>query len=57
MIAFEQAQRIVIATSQRLPEEIVTSAKAFGRVLASEIYSPENLPTFDNSAMDGFALI
>ena len=57
MIAFEQAQRIVIATSQRLPEAIVATAQAFGRVLASEISSPENLPPFDNSAMDGFALI
>ena len=57
MIAFEQAQRIVIATSQRLPEENLASAQAFGRVLASEISSPENLPPFDNSAMDGFALM
>jgi molybdopterin molybdotransferase len=56
MIALEQAQRTIIAACRRLPIETLASTQAFGRVLAEEIVSPEDLPPFDNSAMDGFAL-
>ena len=30
--------------------------QALGRVLAADIHSPVNLPAWDNSAMDGYAL-
>ncbi len=56
MISFEQAQRTIIAACRRLPMDVVESTQAFGRVLAEDVISPENLPPFDNSAMDGFAL-
>jgi molybdopterin molybdotransferase len=36
--------------------EICTLEDACDRVLATEIICPENNPSFDNSAMDGFAL-
>ena len=55
MIALEQAQRMIIAACRTLPMETLASTQAFGRVLAEEIVSPEDLPPFDNSAMDGFA--
>ncbi len=57
MIWLEQAQQAIIAASRRLPVEIVASARASGRVLAEGVVSREDLPPFDNSAMDGFALI
>jgi molybdopterin molybdotransferase len=56
MIAFEQAQRTILAACRRLPAESLATTQAFGRVLAEDIASPEDLPSFDNSAMDGFAL-
>jgi molybdopterin molybdotransferase len=37
--------------SQKIPLE-----QALGRVLATDIHSPVNLPAWDNSAMDGYAL-
>jgi molybdopterin molybdotransferase len=57
MISFEQAQRTILAACRRLPVELIASAQAFGRVLAEDIASAEDLPPFDNSAMDGFALV
>jgi molybdopterin molybdotransferase len=36
--------------------EIVTLERALGRTLAQEIDVKKNIPAFDNSAMDGFAL-
>lgn len=39
-----------------LDSEIVSLADAHGRVLASAITSPINVPAFDRSAMDGFAV-
>lgn len=56
MIAVEDAQAIVRAQCVRLPVERVPVAQAIGRVLAGDVTSPVDLPPFDNSAMDGFAL-
>lgn len=56
MIAVEQAQAIVRAESARLGAEAVPLEAALGRVLAGDVASPVDLPPFDNSAMDGFAL-
>lgn len=56
MIAFEDALAQVLAACAPLPAESVPLADALGRVTAAEIRSPVDLPAFDNSAMDGFAL-
>lgn len=56
MIAFDEARRLVIAASSKIAVETVPISAGFGRILADAIYSTENLPGFDNSAMDGFAL-
>ncbi len=56
MICFAEAQSLILAHCRLLPMEVVAAAAAFGRVLAKDIHSPGNLPPFDNSAMDGFAL-
>ena len=52
----EAARRAVLAAANPLPVESVALAAALGRVLAEEAVSPEAVPGFDNSAMDGFAL-
>lgn len=56
MITVAEAQALIRAQCRPLPMEVVTAAAAFGRVLAKDIRSPANLPPFDNSAMDGFAM-
>jgi len=56
MIPFEQAQAIVRGQAERLPVETVPLEAALGRVLAADVSSPVDLPPFDNSAMDGFAI-
>lgn len=56
MIAFEQAVAHVLAACTRLPAEHVPLEQSPGRVTAHDIRSPVDLPAFDNSAMDGFAL-
>ncbi len=36
--------------------QVIALEQAMGRVLAADIHSPLNLPAWDNSAMDGYAL-
>lgn len=57
MISFEQARQAIVAACRRLPAEAVSGAQTFGRVLAADVASTADLPSFDNSAMDGFALV
>lgn len=56
MIGFDEALAIIRNEVQRLPVEHCAPADALGRVLAEPVVAGEDLPPFDNSAMDGFAL-
>lgn len=55
-IAFEAARRIVLETVRPLPAERVPPEAALGRALAEPVVSGDDLPGFDNAAMDGFAV-
>lgn len=57
-IGFEEALAIIdaVAIRKRLPGERIPVARALGRVLAEDLTAAIDLPLFDNSAMDGFAL-
>ncbi len=55
-VAVEEARRLVLAAVRPLPAEWVPLHRALGRVLAEDVASPVDVPPFDNSAMDGFAL-
>ncbi|MEO7478025.1 MAG: gephyrin-like molybdotransferase Glp [Lysobacteraceae bacterium] len=57
-IPFAEAEAIVrgMAAVHRLPVERTPVARAAGRILADDLFAPMELPSFDNSAMDGFAL-
>ncbi len=56
LYGFDQALGKALDSVQATPRtEIVLLSSALGRVLASEITCRKNLPSFDNSAMDGFA--
>ncbi|MGL6687319.1 molybdopterin molybdotransferase MoeA [Xanthomonas hortorum pv. gardneri] len=57
MISYAEALALIHQQVATLASEWVDSADAQGRVLAQALSSPAELPAFDNSAMDGFALV
>jgi molybdopterin molybdotransferase len=56
MITADQALEIVLENVAPLGVERTPILDALGRVLAEEIRSPRDIPGFDNSAMDGYAV-
>ncbi len=56
MISIHEAIDAVLAAARQLPAEEVPLLEALGRATAAEIVSPEAVPSFDNSAMDGYAV-
>lgn len=56
MLTLEEALERVLAAIPPLGSETVPVGASFGRVLADNVRSPINLPVFDNSAMDGYAV-
>lgn len=48
--------RAVLESLRVLPEEEIGLTEALDRVLAEDIYADINVPRFDNSAMDGYAV-
>jgi molybdopterin molybdotransferase len=56
LISIEEALRLVLERVERLPAETVDIEAALGRVLVEDAASSVDLPPFDSSAMDGFAL-
>lgn len=57
MLSYEEAlQRLLAQAGPRVGAELVDLEAAAGRVLAQDIVAPLDLPAFDNSAMDGYAL-
>ena len=55
-IPFEDARRRVVAAARPTPPETVALADALGRTLVGDVTSPDDLPPFDTSAMDGYAV-
>jgi molybdopterin molybdotransferase len=56
MISVEEAIRIVLGKSSPVSVETVDLDNAMGRVLAEDIVADTDLPPFNRSQMDGFAL-
>jgi len=56
-ISIEDARDLVLDQLSRLEGEEVALADALGRVLAGDAVAPTDLPPFDSSGMDGFAVI
>ncbi|MEA2437555.1 MAG: molybdopterin molybdotransferase [Thermoleophilaceae bacterium] len=57
LISIAEARERVLAAVRPLPAEEVALDAALGRVLGEEVRSEEDLPPFDSSAMDGFAVV
>ena len=57
MLDFDTALANLLTAARRVAEvETVPLLAANGRVLAADVIAPLNVPGFDNSAMDGYAL-
>jgi len=56
MINATDALRIVLDATEPLATEKIRVDKALGRVLGEDIVSREDVPSFDNSSMDGYAV-
>jgi molybdopterin molybdotransferase len=57
MLSVEQAQQRILERIHRLEAEVVPTVEAGGRVLAASVSAPFDIPPYDNSAMDGFAVL
>jgi molybdopterin molybdotransferase len=56
LISLDEALNLVLERVERLPAETLSFDAALGRVLAEDARAAVDLPPFDSSAMDGFAL-
>jgi molybdopterin molybdotransferase len=56
MPTFEEARSIILANVAPLGSERVELLAAVGRVLSEDLVAPWDMPFYDNSAMDGFAV-
>jgi molybdopterin molybdotransferase len=56
MISIPKARARVLAEAAPLPLEVRRLGDALGAVLAEDVVAPHDVPPFDNSAMDGFAV-
>lgn len=56
LITVDEAVKKILGSVSRLGSETVPLLEASGRILFEDIVSDINIPPFDNSAMDGFAV-
>jgi molybdopterin molybdotransferase len=56
MISIDEALQRVLAEAQPLQAEESSVPDALGQALAEDVFAPHDVPPFDNSAMDGFAV-
>src|SRR3990172_971587 len=56
MLSVEEAQQIILGEIKTLGLERVGLLDALGRILAEEVLSQRDLPPWDNSSMDGYAV-
>lgn len=52
----EDALKLVLSSVRRLEHEVIPFERAMGRVLAEDIVSRADVPPFDRSAVDGYAV-
>ena len=56
MLSVEEALEKILSKVSVLAEEEKPILDCLGQVLAEDVYSNINVPSFDNSAMDGYAV-
>ncbi|MGC2165771.1 MAG: gephyrin-like molybdotransferase Glp [Gallionella sp.] len=55
-LSVEQAQQIILESLKRLGSESVKLEHSLNRVLADKVYANRDIPPYDVSAMDGYAV-
>ena len=55
-ISITNALDLIYTTVTPLPSEVIPIEESVGRILSAEYSANSNLPRFDNSAMDGYAV-
>jgi len=56
LVRLEVPRETILAACPALPPRRLALAEALGRVTAASVTAGENVPPFDNTAMDGYAL-
>lgn len=56
MLEFEQARSLILKNASKLETEKVLTDDSVGRFLSENIFSGINMPPYNKSAMDGYAL-
>lgn len=56
MLSVAEAQRVILTHVQPCGAESATLLESLGRVLAQDVIAQDDLPPFDNSGMDGYAV-
>jgi len=57
MLELAEAQQRILSAVGPMPTEATCLGEAFGRIVSENIFSPIDLPSFDNSAVDGYAVL
>ncbi|NCB75960.1 MAG: molybdopterin molybdenumtransferase MoeA [Negativicutes bacterium] len=55
-VSLEEAQQLLLAQAAPVGERQIFLAEAEGNVLSRDVFAPLNLPSFDRSPLDGYAL-
>lgn len=56
LVSVEEAEKTLLSLAKLLPAEEIPLENASGRILAEPITSPEDIPGFDRSIKDGYAV-
>ncbi|MPW42893.1 molybdopterin molybdotransferase MoeA [Acinetobacter guerrae] len=56
LISIDEAIQYILSTPKTLATESILVKNSLSRYLSEAVYSPVNLPSFDQSAVDGYAL-
>lgn len=56
MLPLQEAQQIIVNALQTVSTETIPFSQCRGRILGQDVFASRQLPPFDNSAMDGYAV-
>lgn len=56
MTSANEARTIIVDQAPKMPAEVIPLLQAHRRILAKDVAATQDIPLFDNSSMDGFAL-
>ncbi len=57
LLSLGEARAAVLSAAEQGPREEVALSAGLGRVLAEDVEAPFDVPPFDSSAMDGYAVV